>query len=92
MTKTTNYALNKPDREDALNIDDLNENADIIDQSLKAAATAAGDAMPKAGGTFTGNVVAYGTNRTTASLRNIEVTDAAQANLVSTNLIRFVRQ
>lgn len=35
MKYTTNYNLKKPEGSDIVNIDDLNENADIIDQKLK---------------------------------------------------------
>ena len=49
-------------------------------------AKTANAAMPKTGGTFTGNVVAYGTNRTSSCLRNIYV------NGVSTNYILMVRK
>ena len=35
MKYTTNYNLKKPEGTDIVNIDDLNENADIIDQKLK---------------------------------------------------------
>lgn len=43
-------------------------------------------AMPKAGGTFTGDVVAIASNRTSSCLRNIYV------NGVSTNYILMVRK
>lgn len=49
--------------------------------------------MPIAGGTFTGNAVAYSTNRTTSGLRNIEVrTSSATGTLQSTNKIIMVRK
>ena len=35
MKYTSNYNLKKPEGTDVVNIDDLNENADIIDQKLK---------------------------------------------------------
>ena len=61
-----------------------------VDQTARNAAssaqTTANAAMPKTGGTFTGNVVAYGTNRTSSCLRNIYV------NGVSTNYILMVRK
>lgn len=59
-----------------------------IDQTAR---TIAGAAMPKTGGTFTGNVVAYDTNRAGASLRNCVVVNSA-GNEVSTNSLRFVRK
>ena len=54
-----------------------------VDQTAR---NTANNAMPKTGGTFTGNVVAYGTNRTSSCLRNIYV------NGVSTNYILMVRK
>lgn len=48
--------------------------------------------MPKSGDTFTGNVVAYSTNRTGACLRNITVRDKAGETDQSTNFIRFDRK
>ena len=49
--------------------------------------------MAIAGGTFTGNVVAYSSNRTTASVRNVEVrTSSATGTLQSTNKIIMVRK
>lgn len=48
--------------------------------------------MPKSGGTFTGNVVAYTTSRTSESLRNIAVYNSAVSDLVSTNAIVLVRK
>ena len=51
-------------------------------------------AMPKAGGTFAGNVAAYATNRTGANLRNCVVVSSGSsptANLVSTNALVFSR-
>ena len=57
------------------------------------AQTTANNAMPKSGGTFTGNVVAYSTNRTASGLRNIEVrTTSATGTLQSTNKIIMVRK
>ena len=54
--------------------------------AANTAQTAANARMPIAGGTFTGNVAAYGTNRTNNCLRNIYV------NGVSTNYILMVRK
>jgi hypothetical protein len=36
MQKTTNYGFNKPESTDFYNIEDFNENADLIDEKLKA--------------------------------------------------------
>ena len=36
MKYTENYNLKKPEGSDVVNIEDLNDNADIIDQALKA--------------------------------------------------------
>ena len=35
-TRTRNYNLIKPDGEDLVNIDDLNENFDVIDSQIRA--------------------------------------------------------
>ena len=49
--------------------------------------------MTDAGGTFTGNAIAYSTNRTTSSLRNIEIRkSSASGTLQSTNKIIMVRK
>ena len=48
--------------------------------------------MPKSGGTFTGNVLAYSTNRTGECLRNITVRDTAGKTDQSTNFIQFNRK
>ena len=36
MEYTPNYELKKPEQDDFYNVEDFNENADIIDQALKA--------------------------------------------------------
>ena len=36
MKYTPNYELKKPEQDDFYNVEDFNENADIIDQALKA--------------------------------------------------------
>lgn len=36
MKYTPNYGLKKPEQDDFYNVEDFNENADIIDQALKA--------------------------------------------------------
>lgn len=41
MQTTTNFGLKKPDGTDAVNIQDFNDNADVIDQKLKEAIDAA---------------------------------------------------
>ena len=48
MDKTLNYNLNKPALDDALNVEDLNKNADIVDTTLKAVAAAAAAAQTSA--------------------------------------------
>ena len=48
--------------------------------------------MPISGGTFTGNVVAYSTNRTGECLRNITVRDTTGTTDQSTNFIQFNRK
>ncbi len=42
--KTENYGLNKPEQDDFYNVDDFNENADIIDEQLKALSNSIGNA------------------------------------------------
>lgn len=63
-------------------------------QTTAATAQSTADAaMPKAGGTFTGDAVAYSTNRTNGGLRNIEVrATSATGTLQSTNKIIMVRK
>lgn len=60
--------------------------AAVAQTAANTAQTTANARMPIAGGTFTGNVAAYGTNRTNNCLRNIYV------NGVSTNYILMVRK
>lgn len=60
-----------------------------VDNKVSAVSTSA--AMPKSGGTFTGNVVAYSTNRSGASVRNITVQNSSGTNL-STNQIIMKRK
>lgn len=51
------------------------------------------NAMPKAGGIFTGDVTAYSENRTSACLRNTEVRITnTEGELQSTNKIIMVRK
>lgn len=50
------------------------------------------DYMPKAGGAFTGEVTAIGTNRTGYVVRNCGVVSSDGSALVSTNRLRFVRK
>lgn len=56
-----------------------------------AAQTTADAAMPKAGGTFDGNVVANSTNRSGDFIRNVCVKSSANTN-VSTNTVYFTRK
>lgn len=77
---------------------DAAENAQKLGGQLPSAfATAAqglraDNAMPKEGGTFTGDVVACSTNRANASLRNIAIYDSTGATVQSTNCIHMVRK
>lgn len=57
-----------------------------------AAHAAANAAMPRAGGQFTGNVLAAGTNRAGASLRNSEVYHAGMGAHAATDRLIFVRK
>ena len=43
MTKTNNYSLKKPEPNDPLRVADFNENADKIDEAIKAVAVSVGD-------------------------------------------------
>ena len=56
-----------------------------------AAKTVADAAMPMSGGTFSGNIVAYGENRVGDALRNSSIQEA-NGNEASTNSILFVRK
>ena len=73
-----------------------NSAQETADTAVAAAATAqtkADEAMPKSGGTFTGNVIACSTNRTSGSVRNIEVrTSSATGTAQNTNKIIMVRK
>src|SRR5690606_16579765 len=46
MKYTSNYNLKKPEGTDIVNIDDLNDNADILDQKLKEIENKADNAPP----------------------------------------------
>ena len=71
-TTTTNYGLTKPAGTDKYDISVFNGNADKIDAQMKANANAADAALPKAGGTMTGKLVAQSnTDYTTKQVRNI---------------------
>ena len=63
-------------------------------KATSAQGTKADNAMPKSGGTFTGNVKAYDTNRNTIGgcLRNILVADSTGNTLQSTNSIKMRRK
>ena len=65
------------------------------DNAAAAAATAqttANNAMPKGGGTFIGNTIAYSNNRAYACIRNIEVLSADWNPNIVTNYIRCIRK
>ena len=63
----------------------------LAGKATAAQGTLADNAMPKSGGTFTGNAVAYSTNRTGANLRNISVQNSSSTE-VSTNRIIMKRK
>lgn len=71
------------------------KNIDNIARSSYATADkaqiTANNAMPKSGGTFTGNVVAYGSNRSGCNIRNIETCNSGWGG-VSTNKIITLRK
>ncbi|MGE4214836.1 MAG: hypothetical protein AB7E42_08685 [Anaerotignaceae bacterium] len=53
---TTNYNLKKPEGTDFINIQDLNDNADIIDREIKAASSSG---MAKVTGAKVGNMAQF---------------------------------
>lgn len=57
------------------------DSAQVIANDAKAVATTAkntaNNAMPKSGGTFTGNIIACSTNRTGTNLRNISIQNSS---------------
>lgn len=64
-TRTTNYNLAKPEMTDLVTPAQFNENFDVIDAELA-------NRMKKSGDTFTGDVKAYETARTTRGIFNEE--------------------
>lgn len=46
MRETTNYGLHQPEYTDPIDIEVLNDNADIIDEALKTNADAIADVQP----------------------------------------------
>ena len=65
--------------------------ADTAVTKANAAQNTANNAMPKSGGTFTGNVAAYGSNRSGGNIRNIETCNSGWGG-VSTNKIITIRK
>ena len=65
--------------------------ADTAVSKADAAQSTANNAMPKSGGTFTGNVVAYSSNRSGSNIRNIDPRNSSR-RVVSTNSIITVRK
>jgi len=60
---TSNYNLKKPEGTDIVNIDDLNDNADILDQKLKEIENKADETkVSKSGDTMTGILTMSGSN------------------------------
>ena len=64
----------------------------VVDNAEALGGYSSSSYMMKSGGTFTGNTVAYSTNRTTNSIRNIAVYDSTGATLQSTNSIQMWRK
>ena len=62
-----------------------------IGAATTAQGTKADNAMPKSGGSFTGNTIANSINRAGGFIRNIEVKSSAES-FISTDLIMFYRQ
>lgn len=56
---TSNYNIKKPDNTDFINVQDLNDNADIIDREIKAAANSG---MAKVTGAKVGNMAQFTTD------------------------------
>lgn len=65
--------------------------ADTAVSKANAAQNTANNAMPKSGGTFTGIVAAYGSNRSGSNIRNIETCNSGWGG-VSTNKIITLRK
>lgn len=75
MTYTENYKLNKPAQADFVNVDDLNDNADVIDAQMKANATAISNEATRAQAAEKTNASAISTEATRA-----EAAEALKAN------------
>lgn len=73
--------------------DNAKTTADAAATTATSAKTTADNAMPKSGGTFTGNVIAYNSNRNSSCLRNVEVrVTSTTGTAQSTNKIIMVRK
>ena len=58
MKKTNNYYYNKPDREDKVNIEHLNQNADNIDEDISGLKVTLGSKAPIESPKFSGEPMA----------------------------------
>ena len=65
---------------------------EVAEVSVQKAQATANAAMPKSGGTFTGEVTAISTNRPGYVVRNCGVVSSDGSDFVSTNRIRFQRK
>lgn len=72
-------------------IDSVRSTANAAQSTANAAQNTANNAMPKSGGNFTGNVAAYGSNRSGGNIRNIETCNSGWGG-VSTNKIVTLRK
>lgn len=71
--------------------DSAQASADNAQTTANTVKTTANNAMPKSGGTFTGQTFAYSTNRAARDLRNIAVRNSNNAG-ANTNSILMVRK
>ena len=69
----------------------ISTTANAANTAAATAQSTANAAMPKSGGQFTGNVIAYAYNRSGDSIRSISISDSS-GNVVPTNTMFFYRK